>query len=114
MVVQKRVKTRLDFESGQSDVYNMFEAVVDVVHGKKSKKLLFVKCIDCGRFSSFRPKSKVIQFTALYCSSCGSLICFGTQGIDGTSVNVLKFFVKTVKMTAENVKSANSLTNRVD
>ncbi|MCJ7614442.1 hypothetical protein MUO71_06755 [Candidatus Bathyarchaeota archaeon] len=77
------MKTRLDFESGQSDVYNMFEAVVDVVPGKKSKKLLFVKCMDCGRFSSFRPKSNVIQFTALYCSSCGSLICFGTQGIDG-------------------------------
>jgi len=27
----------LDLESGQSDVYNMFEAVVDVVHGRKAR-----------------------------------------------------------------------------
>jgi len=74
-------ESRLDFESGQSDVYNMFESVVDVVHGKK-KKLLFVKCMDCGRFSSFRPKSKGIQFTVLYCNHCGRQVSLGAQGID--------------------------------
>jgi len=69
----------LDLGSGQSDVYNMFEAVVDVIHGKKRKKLKFAKCMKCGRFSPFRPKSKGMQFTAFYCNHCGNIISFGAR-----------------------------------
>ena len=72
----------MDFESGQSDVYNMFEAVVDVVHGKKREKLKFAKCMKCGRLNPFRPKSKAMQFTAICCNNCGSIISFGTRGMD--------------------------------
>ena len=77
---QRRGKPALDFESDEGYVYNLFEAVVDVVHGKKRKKLAFAKCTKCGRLSPFRPKSKGMQFTALYCNSCGNLISFGTIG----------------------------------
>jgi hypothetical protein len=70
----------MDLESGEGYVYDMFEAVVDVVHGKKRKKLKFAKCAKCGRLNPFRPRSKGIQFTALYCKHCGSLISFGTNG----------------------------------
>ena len=72
----------MDFESGQSDVYNMFEAVVDVVHGKKGEKLKFAKCMKCGRLNPFRPKSKGMQFTAIRCNNCGSIISFGARGMD--------------------------------
>ncbi len=71
----------MDFESGDGYVYNLFESVIDVVHGKKRKKLKFAKCMKCGRLSPFRPKSKKgMQFTALYCNNCGSIISFGTRG----------------------------------
>ena len=70
----------LDFESGEGYVYSMFEAVIDVVHGKKLQKLQFVKCMKCGRVNSFRPKSKGMQFTAVHCKNCGCLISFGVRG----------------------------------
>ncbi|MCW4015015.1 MAG: hypothetical protein NWF06_01465 [Candidatus Bathyarchaeota archaeon] len=70
----------MDFESGEDYVYNMFEALVDVVHGKKQKKLELAKCMSCGRYSPFRPKSTGMQFTAIYCNHCGSIISFGARG----------------------------------
>jgi len=69
----------LDFESGDDYVYNMFEAVIDAVHGKKREKLKFAKCMKCGRSSPFRPKSNGMQFTAFYCNHCGSIISFGAR-----------------------------------
>ncbi|PVX24875.1 MAG: hypothetical protein CW716_09250 [Candidatus Bathyarchaeum sp.] len=72
----------MDFESGDGYVYNIFEAVVDVVHGEKCKKIVFAKCINCGKLSPFRPKSNSMQLNALYCKHCGSLISFGTSGKD--------------------------------
>ena len=69
----------MDLESGEGYIYDMFEAVVDVVHGKKLK---FAKCMKCGRLNPFRPKSKGMQFTAIRCSNCGSIISFGTRGKD--------------------------------
>jgi hypothetical protein len=70
----------MDLESGEDYIYDMFEAVVDVVNGKKREKLKFAKCSKCGRLNPFRPRSKGMQFTALYCKHCGSLISFGTNG----------------------------------
>lgn len=71
----------MDFESGDDYVYSMFEALIDVVHGKKREKLQFAKCPKCGRLNSFRPKSTGIKSTAMRCSSCGSIICFGVRGM---------------------------------
>lgn len=71
----------MDIESGESYIYNMFEAVVDVVHGKKLGKLKFVKCTNCGRLNPFRPKSEGMQFTVICCNNCGSIISFGTRGM---------------------------------
>ena len=76
----KEREAALDFGSGEDYVYGMFEAVIDVVHGKKHEKLKFAKCMKCGRLNSFKPKSKGMQLTALYCSHCGSLISFGARG----------------------------------
>ncbi len=70
----------MDFESGEGYIYGMFEAVFDVVHGKKTQKLKFAKCTKCGRLNPFRPKSKGIQFTAIRCNNCGSIISFGAIG----------------------------------
>jgi DNA-directed RNA polymerase subunit RPC12/RpoP len=72
----------LDFESGDDYVYNVFEALIDVVHGEKTKKLQMAKCLKCGRLNSFRPKSKSMQLIALYCKHCGSMISFGIRGKD--------------------------------
>ncbi|MFA5363860.1 MAG: hypothetical protein WC325_01595 [Candidatus Bathyarchaeia archaeon] len=70
----------MDFEPEQKEVYNMFEALVDVVHGEKTEKLKLAKCTQCERFNTFRPKSKGMKSTAFYCNHCGSIICFGTNG----------------------------------
>jgi DNA-directed RNA polymerase subunit RPC12/RpoP len=70
----------LDFESGEGYIYDMFEAVFDVVHGKKPKKLKFAKCMNCSRLNPFRPKSKGTQFTAIRCNNCGGTISFGARG----------------------------------
>ena len=70
----------MGFGSGNDDVYNIFEAVVDVVHGKKQQKLKLAKCGKCGRYNTFRPKSKGLQQTALYCNHCGAMIVFGVNG----------------------------------
>ncbi|MDH5689813.1 MAG: hypothetical protein OEY81_00070 [Candidatus Bathyarchaeota archaeon] len=72
----------MDLESGEGYIYDMFEAVVDVVHGKKLEKLKFAKCTKCGRLNPFRPKSKGMQFTAIRCNNCGNIISFGTRGMD--------------------------------
>jgi predicted RNA-binding Zn-ribbon protein involved in translation (DUF1610 family) len=72
----------LDFESGDDYVYGMFEALIDVVHGKKREKLQFAKCPKCGRLNPFRPKSTGIQSTAMRCNKCGSLICFGVRAMN--------------------------------
>ena len=73
-------KAQLDLESGEGYIYDMFEAVFDVVHGKKLQKRKFAKCMKCGRLNLFRPKSKGIQFTAIRCNNCGSIISFGARG----------------------------------
>lgn len=72
----------MDFGSGDDYIYGMFEAVVDVVHGKKQRKLKLAKCPKCGRLNAFRPKSKGMQFTAMRCSNCGSIISFGVRRMD--------------------------------
>ena len=72
----------MDFESGDVYVYNAFQAIIDVVHGEKQKKLVFARCVKCGRLSSFRPKSTGMQSNALYCKHCGTLISFGVNGKD--------------------------------
>lgn len=80
-IVQGRGKPNLDFGSGEGYIYDMFEAVCDVVHGNKQQKRKFVaKCMKCGRLNLFRPQSKGIQFTAIRCNNCGSLISFGARG----------------------------------
>jgi DNA-directed RNA polymerase subunit RPC12/RpoP len=68
------------FESGEGHIHGMFEAVSDVVQGKKLQKRKFAKCMKCGRLNLFRPKSKAIQFNAIRCSNCGSIISFGVRG----------------------------------
>jgi hypothetical protein len=82
----------LDFESGDEYIYGMFEAVVDVVHGKKRDKLRFAKCPKCGRLNPFRPKSKGMQFTAMRCSNCGSIICFGVRGMNSHFSELAEIF----------------------
>jgi predicted RNA-binding Zn-ribbon protein involved in translation (DUF1610 family) len=72
----------LDFESGDQYIFSMFEAVVDVVHGTKSKKLQFAKCPKCGSLTPFIPKSKRMQFTSMRCNNCGSVIAFGVRGMN--------------------------------
>jgi len=82
----------LDFASGDDYIYSMFEAVVDVVHGKKREKLQFAKCPQCGCLKSFRPKSKGIQSTAMRCSNCGSIICFGVRGMGSNFRDLAEIF----------------------
>ena len=82
----------MDFASGDGYIYSMFEAVVDVVHEKKRKKLKFAKCPQCGRLNPFRPKSKGMQFTAMRCSNCGSIICFGVRGMDSHLSELAEIF----------------------
>lgn len=82
----------MDFASGDGYIYSMFEAVVDVVHGKKREKLQFAKCLQCGRLNPFRPKSKGMQFTAMRCSNCGSIICFGVRGMDSHLSELAEIF----------------------
>ena len=60
----------------------MFEAVIDVINGKKREKLKFAKCTRCGRLNPFRPKTKGMQFTTIRCSNCGNMISFGARGMD--------------------------------
>ncbi len=48
----------MEFEPEQKDVYNMFEAVVDVVHREKKQKLKRAKCTKCGRLNMFRPNTR--------------------------------------------------------
>ena len=82
----------MDFASGDDYIYSMFEAVVDVVHGKKREKLQFAKCQKCGRLNPFRPKSKGMQSTAMHCSNCGSIICFGVRGMNSHFSELAEIF----------------------
>ncbi|PVX24017.1 MAG: hypothetical protein CW691_08910, partial [Candidatus Bathyarchaeum sp.] len=52
----------------------------DVVHGKKREKPKFAKCMKCGSYNLFRPKSKSMRFTTFYCNKCGAIISFGARG----------------------------------
>lgn len=88
----RRGKPDLDFESGDDYVYSMFETVIDVVHGKKRDKLQFAKCPKCGRLNPFRPKSKGVQSTAMRCSNCGSIICFGLRGMSSHFSELAEIF----------------------
>jgi hypothetical protein len=88
----KERKPDLDFESGDEYVYSMFEAVIGVVHGKKREKLRFAKCPNCGRLNPFRPKSKGMQFTAMRCSNCESIICFGVSGMNSHFSELAEIF----------------------
>ena len=72
-------KAQLDLESGEGYIYDMFEAALDVVHGKKLQKRKFAKCMKCGRLNLFRLKSKGIQFSAMRRNNCGSIISFGVR-----------------------------------
>jgi hypothetical protein len=58
----------------------MPKAVFDGAQEKKLQKLKLAKCMKCGRLNPFRPKSKGIQFTAIRCKGCGSIISFGVNG----------------------------------
>ena len=82
----------MDIESGEGYFCNMFEAVVDVVHGKKLEKLKFIKCTNCGRLNPFRPKSKSMQFTTIRCSNCGNIISLGVRGMDSNISELAEIF----------------------
>ena len=70
----------MDVRSGKGQIYGMSEDVFDVAKEKGLKKLRLAKCMKCGRLTPFRPKSKGIQFTAIRCKGCGSIISFGVNG----------------------------------
>jgi hypothetical protein len=72
----------------------MFEAVVDVVHGKKLQKLQFAQCLQCGRLNFFRPKSKGMQSTAMRYNNCGNIICFGVREMDSNFRELAEIFCK--------------------
>ena len=87
----------MDFESGDGYVYDIFKAVIDVVFEEKSKKIQLAKCMICNRLNSFRPNSKGMQFTALYCKYCGGIISFGSEGKDPKINESAKIFCENCK-----------------
>jgi len=51
----------------------------------------------CGRLNPFRPESKGIQYTAIRCKCCGSIISFGINGKETGISKRAKIFCESCK-----------------